>query len=193
MSTPTTEPATFTAGDTVLWTKSLSDYPASAGWTLTYQFRGPSLPAAIVASASSDDFLATVSATASGLYIAGDYWWTSFVAKSGQRFTVGNGQTKVLPNPATLTTGEVYDGRSTVKQTLDAIEAMLLGTASREESSYQIMSGGMQRRLDLFPRAELIQLHSYYLGLYQSEQQAAQLAAGLGNSRRIATRFSTPA
>ena len=37
---PTKEPLTIRAGDTIEWTKSLDDYKASAGWTLSYSFRG---------------------------------------------------------------------------------------------------------------------------------------------------------
>ena len=37
---PTKEPLTIRAGDTIKWTKSLDDYIASDGWTLSYSFRG---------------------------------------------------------------------------------------------------------------------------------------------------------
>ncbi len=37
---PTKEPLTIRAGDTIKWTKSLDDYKASDGWTLSYSFRG---------------------------------------------------------------------------------------------------------------------------------------------------------
>ena len=33
---PSTEPAVFTAGDTLKFTRSLADYPASEGWVLSY-------------------------------------------------------------------------------------------------------------------------------------------------------------
>ena len=37
---PTKEPLTIRAGDTIEWTKSIDDYKASDGWTLSYSFRG---------------------------------------------------------------------------------------------------------------------------------------------------------
>ena len=37
---PTKEPLTIRASDTIEWTKSIDDYKASDGWTLSYSFRG---------------------------------------------------------------------------------------------------------------------------------------------------------
>lgn len=37
---PSCEPVSFVAGDTVAWTKALSDYPPSDGWTLKYRLVG---------------------------------------------------------------------------------------------------------------------------------------------------------
>ena len=37
---PTKEPLTIRTGDTIKWTKSIDDYKASDGWSLSYSFRG---------------------------------------------------------------------------------------------------------------------------------------------------------
>jgi hypothetical protein len=37
---PTKEPLTIRAGDTIKWTKSIDDYKASDGWSLSCSFRG---------------------------------------------------------------------------------------------------------------------------------------------------------
>ena len=38
MTVPTGEPTELVAGDTWTWDRSLADYPAAGGWTLTYVF-----------------------------------------------------------------------------------------------------------------------------------------------------------
>ena len=66
------EPRSFTAGDTVVWKRSLSDYPATASWVLSYTFNGPDKYAA-TAAASGDDFLVTLLAATTAVYLPGYY------------------------------------------------------------------------------------------------------------------------
>ena len=66
--TATTEPARVTAGDTIAWTKTLSDYPASAGWVLAYTLINAGAKITITAAASGDDHAVTVLAATSAGY-----------------------------------------------------------------------------------------------------------------------------
>ena len=50
-TTPTTEPASITAGDTLTWQKTLADYPATV-WTLKYRFINATAKVDITATAS---------------------------------------------------------------------------------------------------------------------------------------------
>jgi hypothetical protein len=59
---PTSELTVFFAGNTVKWKKSLADYPASEGWSLEYALTGSAGGRTVSASASGDDFLATLAA-----------------------------------------------------------------------------------------------------------------------------------
>src|SRR3990167_1080353 len=94
---PTTEPAEVRAGDTVEWTKSLGDYPASDGWTLKYAMRGP-MVIDITATASGSSYAVSVAKTVSALWIAGLYYWQAYVEKGSDRHTVGTGRITIAPN-----------------------------------------------------------------------------------------------
>ena len=72
---PTTEPAAVNAGDTVRWRRALADYPASAGWALTYTLLNAAGKITITASAQGDDHLVSVPAATSAGWAAGDYAW----------------------------------------------------------------------------------------------------------------------
>ena len=61
---PTSEPESLVAGDTVTWQKTLSDYPASDGWVLSYRLINAAGNIDITSSASGDDHLVSVAATA---------------------------------------------------------------------------------------------------------------------------------
>ena len=102
-STPTTEPAAITAGDSFTWHKTLADYPAGT-WTLKYRFINAAGKIDITATASGTDHLVSVTPTTSAAYTAGDYTWTAYVEKTGYRVTVATGTIEVKPNIAALTT-----------------------------------------------------------------------------------------
>src|SRR5687768_10887976 len=94
------EPTTFTAGDTVAWTRSLADYPASAGWVLNYRFINSAARFDVVGSASGDDHAMSVAAAVSADYAAGTYTWQAFVTKDSERYTVDEGTCIVEPDLA---------------------------------------------------------------------------------------------
>src|SRR4051812_12652543 len=113
------EPTSFIAGDTVSWTKSLSDYSAAEGWVLTYEFRG-SVRKTVVCTADAAAHLATISAITSATFAPGVYYVTAFVTKATERYTVYQGRIQVQPNPAVGTSS--FDGRSHARRCLEAIE-----------------------------------------------------------------------
>jgi len=67
IDTSSTEPISIILGDTVKWTRSLLDYPASAGWGLNYEFLNTPHPYQIAAVADGDAHRVVISAqTADG-------------------------------------------------------------------------------------------------------------------------------
>jgi len=176
-----TEPARITAGDTLTWQKALPDYPASAGWVLSYALLGPGGKFTFAATASGDDHLVSVSAPTSAAWPAGPYNWQAYVTKGAERVTVGMGQFTVLANFATAT-----DGKSTARKILEAIEAVLQGSATFAQRATMIGD----KRLERHSVAELLEARSRLQNEVAGEDAAARVAAGLASGHRVLVRFA---
>jgi hypothetical protein len=182
MSTiPTTEPASVTAGDTIQWTKALPDYPASAGWVLSYAFTGPG-NISITSTASGDDHAVTVTAANSADWVSGSYIGQAYVTKAAtsERYTVATGlQLTVAANLATAS------GLSWARRCLAAIQAVLEGKAGSDLLSTRIND----KELRKYTPAELIPLYRFFEQEVAREDQAAKVAAGLSSGNRVLVRF----
>lgn len=179
--TPTIEPSSVNAGDTWRWTRSLADYPASAGWALSYTLINASAKITISAAASGDDHAVTVAAATTATYAAGTYDWRARVSKAGEVYTVGEGRITVRNAYAAST----FDARSHARKTLDAIEAVIEGRASSSTAEYQIAG----RQLKYIPVPDLLALRDKYRAEVKREDAIAAVAAGLPDSRRVFVRF----
>lgn len=176
-------PQSFRAGDTVTWTVTLRDYPASAGWTLTYSLLHASASKlTLTASASNDDFVVTIPAATSANYTAGDYTYVARVSKAGESYTVDSGRISILPNLATSTT---YDGRSWAERVLTALEATLEGRATGVELELEIAG----RRIRYFTPDELIKWHGFYKAEVVRERSTDRLRRGLGGPQKVLVRL----
>jgi len=184
MSTPTVEPVEIAAGVTWAWRREnlTGDYPASAGWTLSYSLRSAAAAIDISASADGDNFALSVAASTTAAYTAGRYAWTAIVAKSGEKHEVGRGTLVVLPN---LAAAGAYDGRSHARKVLDAIESVIEGRASRDQMSYRIEG----RELARTPLEDLQRFRIFYTQEVAREEIAQKLANNQGGGRRVLTRF----
>lgn len=184
---PTIEPTEFIAGDTVKWTRDLSDYPAGT-WTLTYYFRG-NVKKEVLCTVSSGLHLATISAATSATFPPGEYFVFARASYNGEEFTIWQGRVTVKENPETGSSAQ--DRRSHAKKMLDAIEAMMEGVASRFEASYEVSAPGMtSRRLETCNRLDLIKFHAHYKQLYAQEMDAERIAQGKKPRNRILTVFT---
>lgn len=100
---PTREPTDAVAGDSLQWDVEYADYPATAGWELSYAIRGPEnldIACGSMVSAVGAGFAVRVPAAATEGLVAGGYTLVGFVAKDGERFTVYRGPLRVAANPA---------------------------------------------------------------------------------------------
>ena len=174
-----TEPASLIAGDTAKWIKALPEYPASAGWVLSYELVNAAQRLTFGSTAAGDDHLVNVPAATTAAWAPGGYTWRARAALSGEVFTVGSGQITVQPAFAAAT-----DARSQAKRTLDAIDAVIEGRASSAVAEYSIAG----RSLKNIPVAELLMLRDRYARMVRDEDAAAGLATGR-NPGRIYVRF----
>ena len=185
MAIVTTEPTTVTAGDTVAWTKTIADYPASAGWSLSYTLINALAKITINASAAGDDHAVSVDAATSTGWAAGDYNWQSTVSKGAERHTVGSGRITVGKSFAAQTP---LDTRSTARAMLEALEACYLAYLENGQghvAEYNVAGRTMKFR----NAAEIWQQIEKLKREVAAEDRAARLAAGLPSRRRVLVRF----
>jgi hypothetical protein len=185
---PTREPRDFTAGETVIWSKSLDDYSGSDGWALDYYFRGAGSFDVSAAAQADGSFLATVAPDA--VEAAGRYYWQGWVSKGGEKHVVANGECEVKPGLA----GDVdaYDGRSNAKKILDAIDALLAGKASLDQQEYTISDGDSSRTLRRIPPGELLELRKTYARIVARERRRERVRRGGTLMSNVKVRFDRP-
>lgn len=178
---PATEPSTVNAGDTVRWTRSLPDYPSSAGWTLTYQLVNAAARITLTGTASDDDHLVQASATTTASWTSGDYAWRAQVSRAGEVFTVGEGRVTVRPSFSSGT----QDTRSQARHALDNVNAYLANSNNLAAAEYEVAGRKLKRHslTDLWKHRDRLQAE------VSREEAAARMAAGLPSSNRIFVRF----
>lgn len=181
-SVPTSIPSTITAGDTARWQRNAPDYPASAGWAITYWLVSPTLQLTFTSTADGDDHLIVVPAATTDDWVAGWYDFQEVVSKDGERFTLATGRIRVLPNFAAATSGR--DARSHARKVLDALEAWL---ENRANWAAEFTVDG--RDIRHIPVTELLVLRDRYRADVRREEMAANVAQGRPAGNRILVRF----
>lgn len=170
------EPAWLNSGDTWQWTKQISDFPASDGWTLTYYLNAGGAPISFDAAVDADgtSYDVTVPAATTAAFTPGSYSWTAVVRQGAgggaQRFTVDEGRIRICTNPSGA------GALSHARKVLASVEAVLETRATKDQEEYQI--GG--RSLKRTPIPELVKLRRIYASEVRREEMAEQLARGGG-------------
>lgn len=184
MTTPTNEPLELRAGDTWEWRREdLADYPATS-WTLTYRFKNQAGGFEVVAAADGAAHAVTVAAVTTAAFVPGTYAWAAQAVNGTTKRTVDTGTLRVLPNLFAGAAASASDQRTHAKKTLDAVEAVIEGRATLDQSEFQI--GG--RMLKRMPIADLLRFRAFYKNEVERELAAEKLANGLGVARRIQVR-----
>jgi hypothetical protein len=172
---------TIQAGDTLTATVSRTAYPASE-WVLTVYLSNATSAYSFEASTDGDNHLIEVSATSTGSWAPGLYQYAVTVFNDdGDTYTIERGSTTILSS-----LGSVSETRSLVKQTLDALEATLLGRATQDQLRYSIAG----RSIDKIPVPDLLKLRDQFKAEYNQELQAEKIAKGLSTNNRILVRFN---
>lgn len=180
------EPTKIYAGDTVTWSRAVNGYSAVAGDTLAYSFNAKDqrFGAANTGLETGAEFEMSLSGTVTAKIAPGRYAWTAFATTDSARAPVASGMLDVLPN---LLDGKPFDVRSNARKVLDAIDAVIERRATKDQESYTVEGRSLIRT----PIPQLLVLRDRYAGIVQSEDTAANLAAGIGgNPRHIHTRFN---
>lgn len=178
-------PASFTAGDTLSFGVSLSDYPASESWVLKYRFINAANKYDITAVANGDGHTVAATAAVSALWVAGDYTWQAYVEKAAERYTVGTGKIKILPDLAAKAAG--FDARGTAAKAVDDLKLALAtwSSTSGHISEYEIAG----RRMKFKSALEIQQLMDFWKREAAKEAAAERLANGLPSGSRVLVRY----
>jgi hypothetical protein len=182
---PTIEPASVVAGDSIAWRITLPDYPASAGWVLSYVLINAAGKISITSAADGDDHLVSIAAATSAAYASGDYTWQSAVTLGADRYTLSRGSIKIRPNLAAQAAG--FEARSTARKALDDLRAALVTwlASNGQVQEYEIAGRKMKyaSAADIQSRIAIVERE------VAREDAADKLAAGLNPARRILVRF----
>ncbi len=177
----TIEPSSINAGDTVRWLKTLTDYPASQGWVITYILINAASKITLTSTASGDSHLIQASATTSSQWTSGVYDYRAQAFKAGDVFTVGEGRITVQPSFS----GNTLDNRSQARKALEAVEAYLSNSTNLAASEYEIQG----RKLKRYSLPELWAHRDRLRIEVGKEEQAGRMASGLPDNSRVYVRF----
>lgn len=185
MTVPTIEPPRITAGDTIAWTRSLPDYPASAGWELHYRLINAAGKLDIVAVAAGDDHAVNVAAATSAAWPAGTYTRVAHVIKGSERHTISTGEIVVDPDLAAAAAGA--DTRSDARVILDSLLAnyRLAAASHAYVQSYEVNG----RKMQFNDKAAWLSEINYWRQQVARETRARRRAEGLSASTKTYVSF----
>jgi hypothetical protein len=172
------EPTTLTTGETAVWRRSVSDFPASEGWNLAYHFAGAAAFTASAEAESDASYLVTLAAVTTESLAAGTYPWVAYATRgegaSLERYRVDSGVLVLTANPAGA------DGSSQqllAEQMVAAIEARLSGRLEVDLESY----GQAGRQAQLIPYDRL----AVHLGIWKAKLWRYQNPGKSGPTRAV--------
>jgi hypothetical protein len=171
------------AGDSLNFLTAGGAYPASSGWMLKYRLVPRTVGNGVqelTATAEGNDHRIAVAASSTTGWAADNYTWTSWVEKSGEVYTLEQGQLTVKQNPRTAGAG--YDGRSQARKALDDARAAFAAW-SPVKRRYKIG----EREMEFNSTAEIIKLITWWEQQVMAEDLQAGRAEKIG--RRIFSRI----
>ena len=171
-------PQSLISGDSLnlSLTDFVADYPASAGWAVALVL-APVAGGTNVSTAASGGAIAwdiLITSAASAAFAVGTWRWSITAIKDGNRSTLKGGQIEILADPAT----NDLDSRTVAKKTLDALDAAILGRASKTELEIEFQDG---RRIRHMPHGDLIKMRDVY-----ARKVAAEMRKNRGPIRIMA-------
>ena len=172
-------PKTIARGESVKWTVSFTDYPATL-YALTYKFRcqnGPGLD--VPAASAGSEYSVSLSARETAILSKPCRWqaWVAERANPENVFLIASGRVNIIDgftNPPTA----AVDLRSTAERIVEALEAAILGSASREQLEYEISTHAGVRRIRYMSRTEQVAFLRYYKQIVARERAAERIRNG---------------
>lgn len=161
-------PSEIRAGDTLRWRRSLSDYPASAGWQLRYTLISATAVHSFASTGDGDAHWVVVAASTTANWEAGIYRLVEAATLGTERYTLGERTVRVLPDLASAVSG--VDTRTHAEKVLAAIESYLEGKAGTGWAASLEVAG---RKLSEYPLSDLLRLRDLYRAEVSRDRQQA--------------------
>ncbi len=175
-------PRRITIGDTITWDETLSDFPASASWVVSYNFTGADGQFSSAHAAVGDLHRITIDTDDLD---EGHYEYTKKVTDTSETFTLESGILDVDPDLSADTTA--VDRRSYAAIALENIEAMLKGKATKDQTSYSLNG----RALSRYSIDELTEWRAQLRVEVRGERQKARRKSGGKSHANVRARFNS--
>lgn len=180
-------PASIYAGDTVKFNIPVTpDYSSAASWVGTFVLKHNTGNDSITATGVADGaggWNFTLTATQTAALHIDSHWYQLYVTKAAERYTLEQGQVRILGN---IAVGTNYDGRSQAQIDLEAVQAaMRTKISGGAVAEYTIGN----RSLKSMPMTDLIALENKLKADVAKEARAERIAKGLNSGRAVYVRF----
>ena len=175
-SLPYSPPTRAYAGDTIQWQRLNGSYYPTAGWSIEVTLRNAGAVQTFQSAPAGLAHVLTLTPAESALLDEGNWSLLKTYTNGIDRFT---GPQNTIQNPPSDTLPA--DNRTHARKVLDAIEAVIVGTASSSTSEMTIAG----RTLKHIPPRELLDLRDRY----KQEVLQEEREAGQGKSTRVHVRF----
>lgn len=171
-------PKSTTAGTTLALSLALTAYPAP-DWSAALILRGVQ-SIDLVSQPDGKLHTFTSAADVTATWKPGDYWYSLRVTDGAEVHEVETGTLTVDPDLAAVSE---FDGRTHAERTLQAIEAVIEGRASKDQDSYRINNRELRRT----PISQLLKLRDIYRQEVRRARAAKRGKDTLG--RQVLARF----
>lgn len=182
MATATTqwrEPAEFAAGDSLIFERCLSDYPAPV-WSIDYEMRGGAQAINWTTVADGSNHFTNIAKATTAAWLPGDYTLAGYVGNGTERHQIYQGPCTILPN-VPLEAGN--EPQQTFAQTMLAnLEAVMLGKAGADLLESRIG----ETQFKYMSQADLRTEHGYWSMVRKNEiaKENARMGRPTGNNIR---------
>jgi len=173
-------PEKIYAGDKIEWTDSLSDYPASNGYTLIYILNGMNNRIQIESTNDGDNYKFEISSNITKNWVAGWYKWQAVIKYNGERATISTGKIEIIEN---LELASGTDGRSIWQVAIDNLEEVIKKKSTEGYETISVITpSGTSRQIGKMSWSEILSALSYAKRQLSIEQNG-------GKKKRILARF----
>lgn len=188
---PDQEPDSIIAGLTAQWKIYLADYLPGDDWILKYSLKKSGVSAINISSTDNgDDYhLINLTPEVTALYTTnGEYAYQAYVENSdtGEKYLIETGIIEIKPGLSASSTS--YDPRTHARKVLDAINAVIEGRASYNQSSVKVGD----KELRYYSFSQLVELREYYLQQVELEDQNIASANGNAVHNAFLIQFKQP-